>query len=345
MSTNPMSLWILACLVPNLPACCGALATGMSPGRLASPDGSSILEVRAATGSTGAPAWEIGVSDASGTRLLEGYATMGRDTARIAWDAGGRAWLFDEGSAGIWFCEPYDGVWYLTDWRDRYVWYDFPDLLPPRHLFREGASRRMVTMEKGEGYSIFICMPRIALDIPGLGDSLSAYAGTRADEFRAYAESPAEDRARADGELTYRMLYACEPSPEGLVCVLGSEFEYAGGVHGMYWFRSFVYDTDARAFVEPLTLVGDSAAQEAFCAGVADSLRATLGEDAQDIDTGTACDPGNYRALLPLPDPAGGIGGFRVIFDVYQVACYAAGEQEVVVRPWPPAGSGEEIER
>jgi hypothetical protein len=330
---------IATSLTAARPGSCGTLATGTMPGRLASPDGSHMLDVRAGTASSGGPAWEIGIFDDSGSRLLEGHAAMAGDTARIAWDEGGRAWLFDEGGAGIWFCELYEGDWYLTDWRDRYVWYDLPDLLPPGNLFREGAARRMVEMERRDGYSIFICLPRVALDIPGLGDSLASYAGARADEFRAYATGPAEERATADGELTYRMLYRLEPSPDGLVCILGSDFEYAGGVHGMYWFRAFIYDVDAGGFVVPLELVGDHASREAFCSAVVDSLRAMLGEGAQDLEDGAACDPDNYRTLLPLPDSSGGIGGFRVIFDVYQVACYAEGEQEVVVRPWPPAFS------
>ena len=337
--------WCRILLATALPAFCGAFASDGAPGRLASPDCSCLLEVRAETCSTGTSGWDISISDQSGASLLEGCAPMGGDTARIAWDEEGRAWLFDEGGGGIWFCERYGGGWRLTDWRDRYLWYDLPELLPPEDLFRDGAARRMVTMERGEGYSIFICMPRVALDIPALADSLASYAGTRAGEFRAYAVLPPEDRAPADAGLTYRMLYGCEPSPEGLVCILGSDFEYAGGVHGMYWFRSFIFDTGTGAFVEPLSLAGDSAAQEAFCMAVAESLAVMLAGDVEQIETGASWDPGNYRTVLPVLDDRGCTGGLRVVFDVGQVACYAACEQEVLVTPWPPAVPGRGIEQ
>ena len=337
--------WFCVLLAAAFPAFCGAFATGSAPGRLASPDGSCLLEVRAGTGSTGTPEWEISISGSSGESLLDGRAMMEGDTARITWDEEGRAWLFDEGCGGIWFCERYESGWFLSDWRDRYLWYDLPELLPPEDLFRKGSARRMVTMEQRDGYSIITCLPRIALDIPVLADSLAAFAGTRADRLRTYATSPTEDRAPADAELTYRMLYSREPSPEGLICILGSDFSYAGGAHGMYWFRSFILDTRTGTFVEPLSLAGDSASQEAFCRAVADSLAVMLGEDVSDIETGAACDSANYRTVLPILDARGGSSGLRVIFDVGQVACYAACEQEVVVTPWPPAFTGKEIER
>lgn len=328
--------WCLILFAATLPAFCVAYATGAAPGRLSSPDGSYLLEVRAGPGSAGASEWEMAISDSDGTSILDGRASMDGDTARIAWDEEGRAWLFDEGSGGIWFCERYEGGWRLTDWRDRFLWYGLPELLPPEELFRKGAARRMVTMERRDGYSIFTCLPQVALDIPLLADSLAAFAGTRADRLRDYAALPVEDRAPAEAELTYRMLYSLEPSPEGLVCILGSDFSYAGGMHGMYWFQSFIFDTGTGTFIEPLSLAGDSAAQEAFCRAVADSLSVMLAGDVEHIDTGASCDPENYRTVLPVPASQGQPGGLRVIFDVGQVGCYAAGEMEVVVEPWPP---------
>ena len=123
-----------------------------------------------------------------------------------------------------------------------------------------------------------------------------------------------------------------EPSPEGLVCVSLEGFEFSGGAHGIAWHRAFIYDTGTGRFVQPLSLLGDSASCEEFRTAVADTLERRLGADGNWIEEGTALIPGNYDALLPLPGPSGGIEGFRVVFDPYQVAPYVFGVQEVVVR-------------
>ncbi len=103
----------------------------------------------------------------------------------------------------------------------------------------------------------------------------------------------------------------------------------------MSWDRSYIYDIAAGAFIEPSSLLGDSADFAAFAAMAADSLRAILGGNGLWIDEGTAPSAENYSALLPLPDAAGSaepVDSFLVIFQPYQVAPYAYGSQQLVIR-------------
>jgi hypothetical protein len=195
-------------------------------------------------------------------------------------------------------------------------------------------SEDSVYTEEGSFHTITIRFPAVAREHPEIGEVLRESADSGLDDFRAllagYAEDP-ELSSTLFGDLSYEVSFCEEPSPEGLVCILMSGYEYSGGAHGIDWTRAFVFDKAEREFIEPFSLLGDSASAAAFCAGVVAELERRLDGEYAWIEEGAAPDPGNYRTLLPLPDSSGAISGFRVIFDSYQVAPYAFGPQEVVL--------------
>jgi hypothetical protein len=183
---------------------------------------------------------------------------------------------------------------------------------------------------EGEGFSIEIRYPQAALELPEIGDSLLAFSAGVEEPFRDLlaGRSPEE----MDWSLT--VYFSHMPSPRGLVCILASIYEYTGGAHAMNWDVSFVYDLEKEMFIAPVTLLGDSTAFAAFASAACDTLLMRFaGEfDAAWIESGTAPTDLNYQALLPIPDSTGGIAGFSVVFSPYQVAPYAYGSQEVLIR-------------
>jgi hypothetical protein len=183
---------------------------------------------------------------------------------------------------------------------------------------------------EGQGFSIEVRYPPVALEIPGIGDSLSAYSDRVEGPFRAMLE----ERSPEEMGWSLSVYYSHLPSPSGLVCILASIYEYSGGAHGMNWDVSFVYDLERRAFIDPVSLLGDSTSFASFASAARDTLLARFSVDADTawVEQGTVPASQNYQALLPVPDSTGGIAGFRVVFSPYQVAPYAFGSQEVLVR-------------
>lgn len=191
-----------------------------------------------------------------------------------------------------------------------------------------------VYTEEGSFFTITIRFPGVAREHPEIGEALRESADRGLADFRSLlAEYRADPELSSTlyGDLAYEVSFGEEPSPEGLVCILMSGYEYSGGAHGIDWTGAFVFDTAKREFIEPFALLGDSASAAEFCARVVAELESRLDEEYAWIEEGAAPDPGNYRTLLPLPDSSGAISGFRVIFDSYQVAPYAFGPQEVVL--------------
>ena len=183
--------------------------------------------------------------------------------------------------------------------------------------------------DSGPGYAVMIDYPPVAHDVAEIGDTLKAYA----DQLIATMRQGLVERA--DTDLIPHEIDASfrhEPSPSGMVCLMAYVYAYGGGAHGMTWSRSWVYDTRCNSFIDPIALLGDSAAFASFAEQVRDSLLVSIDSDSAYITEGTAPEPSNYRALLPLPDSTGAIGGFLVNFSPYQVAPYAYGSFEVVVR-------------
>lgn len=199
----------------------------------------------------------------------------------------------------------------------------------------EASPGQLVLADSGSWFAYRVELPPVCLEIPALGESLRSHAveGLRGFLELAGESGPASGTGMSSQlDLLHLAEYSEEPSPEGLVCVSMEGFEFSGGAHGITWHRAFIYDTGTGGFVQPLSLLGDSASCEEFRTAVADTLEHRLGAEDNWIEEGTALIPGNYDALLPLPGPSGGIEGFRVFFDPYQVAPYAFGVQEVVVR-------------
>lgn len=186
-----------------------------------------------------------------------------------------------------------------------------------------------LVMEEGDGYSIVFRYPEEALAIPTIGDSLSRHSRCVSAPFREMLG----ERHPDDMPWCFEVGYTLEPSPSDLLCLLAWIYEYSGGAHGMSWTVAFVYDTEEGVFIDPVSLLGDSAAFAGLAASARDTLLARFGEGADTawIEEGTAPVAANYAALLPVPDPTGRISGFRVFFAPYQVAPYVAGPQEVLI--------------
>jgi hypothetical protein len=329
---------ITACGLPG-----GSPAAGqVQP--LESPDCSAVLTVPIEPGPDGMPVWVVTLTGRSGETLYHDEASdfAGTLNAYWTWDADGRVWLYNSDDGRVWFFEGRGATWTKHLWGAGTTRGISRELLPPAGLFPEYVSydpdsveqgRRIdsVVVEEGPGYALMIRYAPVAFQIPDMGDSLEAWVEWSAEGFREMVQGGVVlDPEMPDYE--FEIVFGHEPSPDGFVCVMADGYEYTGGAHGNSWSRSFVYDIGLGAFVEPLSLVGDSAARAALCSAMADTLRARLGDEGTWIDEGTAPDPQNYNALLPLPDSSGGIGGFRMVFDPYRVAPYAYGEQEVVVR-------------
>lgn len=326
---------------------CGLKGRGPEPGQvqpLKSPDSSTVLTVPIEPGPDRFPVWVVTLTGLSGDTLYRDEASDFAGTMNVywTWDGYGRIWLYNSDDGRVWFFERRGAVWTKNLWGAGTTRDISRELLPPAGLFPEyvsydpdsveqGMTIDSVIIEEGPGYSLMICYVPVAFEIPEIGDSLGEWVEWSAEGFREMVRGGVDlDPDMPDYE--FEIVFGQEPSPEGLVCVMANGYEYTGGAHGNSWSRSFIYDIDLGAFVEPLALVGDSAARAALCSEMADTLRARLGDEGTWIDGGTAPDPQNYGALLPLPDSSGGIGGFRMVFDPYRVAPYAYGEQEVVVR-------------
>jgi hypothetical protein len=184
--------------------------------------------------------------------------------------------------------------------------------------------------DAGPGWETSVTFPEEARDVTPVGDSLRVYAEGLLDEFRELMADWIEGSPNGSMDITFTR----EPSPEGFLCLMAWIWEYSGGAHGMSWNVAFVFDTEAGGFVDPVSLLGDSAAFAGFAAAARDTLLARFGTGADTawIEEGTAPISGNYTSLLPVPDQMGRISGFRVFFAPYQVAPYVAGPQEVLIR-------------
>jgi hypothetical protein len=183
--------------------------------------------------------------------------------------------------------------------------------------------------DSGHMYSATVEYPRVAYEVPAIGDTLVEFARGFLKPFFGRLGEADDSPAPWEMEIRFRR----EPSPDGLVCLMAYIYAYEGGAHGMSWSSSWVYDR-GEGFIDPVSMLGDSADFAAFAAAVRDTLLARLDSDSSWIVEGTLPEPSNYTALLPLPDSGGGIGGFRVEFSPYQVAPYVLGAPQVVVRDW-----------
>lgn len=189
-------------------------------------------------------------------------------------------------------------------------------------LLMPGASP--VFSESGPGYEIFVELPGIAREIPTLLDSLNTLSLEAVNDFRSTLGYLREE----DPLWLLDLRFSHEPSPDGLVCILFTEYHYNGGAHGMEGFTALVYRLEDDGFIEPLSLIEDL---PGFARAVRDSLLKNPDADPGWIGPGTEPIAQNYRAVLPFPDSTGALMGFQVVFPAYQVAPYSAGVHRVRV--------------
>lgn len=294
-------------------------------------------------------AWVVTIEDSAGRTVFRdsGSAMCGNLNVYWLWDPQDRLWLWNSDDGRTWIYYRFGGEWRAGLWREGCMAdlvlgdQEPPDGLVPEYLgptaspSPEAAPGQLVLADSGSWFAYRVELPSECLEIPALGESLRSHAveGLRGFLELADVSGPGDvTGAPSPQDLLYLAEYTVEPSPEGLVCVLMEGYEYSGGAHGITRHRAFVFDEAEEVFVHPLSLLGDSAACEEFRSAVVDTLERRLGAEGNWIEAGTALVPEYYGALLPLTGPSGGIEGFRVVFDPYQVAPYAFGVQEVVVR-------------
>ncbi|MFO7950627.1 MAG: hypothetical protein R6U36_09690 [Candidatus Fermentibacteraceae bacterium] len=186
--------------------------------------------------------------------------------------------------------------------------------------------------DSGHMYTVTVEYPQVAYEVPAIGDTLVEFARGFLEPF--FGRLGEVDGSPVPWEMEIR--FRREPSPDGLVCLMAHIYAYEGGAHGMNWSSSWVYSR-REGFIDPVSMLGDSADFAAFAAAVRDTLLDRLDSDSSWIVEGTLPEPSNYKALLPLPDSGRGVRGFRVDFSPYQVAPYVFGAPQVIVRDWPGA--------
>ncbi len=186
-------------------------------------------------------------------------------------------------------------------------------------------------VEAGHGYNISLIYPQTVLDNQILMDSLEEYASGQMQEFRDnFQEYCIDDPFPI--EWTMEMTFTHEPSPEGMVCLIAWTYEYSGGAHGNTWTRAFVYDETAGSYIGPLELLGGEDELKALADEVMRQLNGMLVDEVWILE-GASPSVENYHTLIPVPDEAGGIAGYHVIFPPYQVASYVMGCVDVYVPP------------
>lgn len=339
-----------AVLMAVLAACGGDRSTAGQVQGLVSPGGEWIASVPI-EGEPGV--WVVTIEDSTGGTVFRDSESelCGNLNVYWLWDSHDRLWLWNSDDGRTWICYRFGGEWRIGPWREGCLAeLAFGDLEPPDGLVPESlrpavvqspeaASDELVLADSGSWFAYRVTLPPVCLEIPALGESLRSSAR---EDLRRFLDQAAESR-QASGVgrpsppgFLHIAEYSEEPSPAGLVCISMEGYEFLGGAHGSTWHRAFIYDLEAGAFVLPLSLLGDSASRDQFRTAVTDTLERRLGAETSWIEEGTALVPENYGTLLPLPGPDGGIEGFRVVFDPYQVAPYACGAQEVVVRDLGP---------
>jgi hypothetical protein len=284
-------------------AACGGSSRAASTGQvqpLPSPDGSAVLTVPIQQGSGERPVWTVTLLDPSGDTVYVDRESDFAGSLNVywAWDESGLLWLYNSDDGEVWFYEKRGPSWTKNYWGAGMLRGISRDLVPPAGVFpdyvafdpydiQQSITFDSVIVEEGPGHRLMICYVPMVVEIPEIGDSLGAWAEWSADGFRDMVGS--EDAILPDPgmpDYEFEIVFSQEPSPDGLICLLAHGYEYSGGAHGISWNRSFVFDLHRGEFVEPLSLVGDSAATADFCMALADTLRSR---------------PGSMAALRPTP--------------------------------------------
>lgn len=159
-------------------------------------------------------------------------------------------------------------------------------------------------------------------------------AWASSEELKTLADSAAEKMAfcRAEGGVWtggYSLELGCSVyQTEQMVSVSGVYCSYTGGAHPNTYLMGWNFDLESGAFFEPELLAEGSALQETVSTELARQARARAAENDvkpedffwPDYETILA-DWGSYAVCFDRE-------GMTVGFSPYELACYAAGEQE-----------------
>lgn len=183
--------------------------------------------------------------------------------------------------------------------------------------------------EEGEGYSIQVRYPQIALQNTELGILLEEQAnGVIAGFMRQFQEFIIDEPFIPEWDLELSFVH--EPSPDGLACIVAWHWEYTGGAHGNSMVQSIVFDLNTSTQIGTLELLGGEEEFQALSREVIEKLKETEVDETW-VERGASAELNNYLTVFPVPSETGGISGYTVLFPPYQVACYACGTIEVFI--------------
>ena len=155
-------------------------------------------------------------------------------------------------------------------------------------------------------------------------DAIREYVSTTTDSFLAYAKDSQGDQGSAPYSLQGG--YSSPFVSDKLINVVFEGYEFTGGAHGNYIYRTFVFDT---ATGKELKLQDFFVDKKGYLAAIAKYASQEITKrdvsDADWIKTGTAPDKANYQFFYWTKD------GLTIVFPPYQVAAYAAGPQDVII--------------
>ena len=182
--------------------------------------------------------------------------------------------------------------------------------------------------DSGDGYSVEVYYPEIAVENDTVGTVLEEYVTEKVDTFMEHYHEYYDESHGMEWTLEFNITE--QPAPQGLICVLAWVWEYSGGAHGNSWTRGYVFDAETGELLDPVQILGGQEEFQEFAVEVIDRLEAQIGDDHW-IERGAAADPENYHTLLPVPDDNGELESYRVVFPPYQVAAYVYGPVEVEI--------------
>ena len=270
------------------------------------------------------------------------------NTLYWAWDDDNRVWLYCSDNMTTMYFQRERRSWYRYNTEHQRQDPNAPE--PPMHLFPRyylqagGSTEYSDTLIAGWGHGwrfCFVC-PHVP---PGL-DFFRDAVVERFTEWKAHFASSALESYRlygmetgySDWELEGRM-YAL-PSPSGFAAYECLWSDYTGGAHcnegSEYHLFGEEKGPDGTVCYRALSardLLADSTELVRLSALVVDSLAKVLGPGADMDRIRSAARPewANYADLMPIPDPLGGIAGFRINFQSYSVASYVDGPQSVFI--------------
>ena len=185
----------------------------------------------------------------------------------------------------------------------------------------------------GSAYTAEGANPRPLQSAEAFNDAMETYSKACMEQFEQLVELANEDYISGEtafefgGEFHYYQNIQGSASWLGnLLSVTITDSAFTGGAHGNYGFSSWNFDLAAGVFITPDLLVEDMGA---FIPAVADEIVRQAGS-ADMLEEYISYSPdGYYETLLGWPDGCVTFGesGMTVIFNPYELASFASGEQ------------------